>query len=338
MNYHTVINNNTKYYINNIYHRHRFSVAPMLHWTDRHCRYFHRLLTKKTLLYTEMMTTSEILYNEHNSLRYHETEHPIVLQIAGSNSVDLIKCAKLAEIHGYDEINLNIGCPSQRVQHGLFGACLMKHALLVVNNIQNICNTVSIPVTIKTRIGIDENDNYEFLYNFISTISTNSKCTIFVIHARKAILSGLNPKENRKLPLLNYQRVYKIKKDFPNLTIVINGGIKSINEIKYHLKYVDGVMMGREAYNNPNILTKIDHELYNVSYIQKNHIEIIESLYPYIEYELYHGTHLNHITRHLLGMFKGMKGAKKWRRYLTENSYKPGANITVIKHALNLIQ
>ncbi|SUC25641.1 Probable tRNA-dihydrouridine synthase [Providencia rustigianii] len=225
----------------------RFSVAPMLDWTDRHCRYFHRLLTKNTLLYTEMVTTGAIIFGKGDYLAYSEEEHPVSLQLGGSDPAALAQCAKLAQERGYDEINLNVGCPSDRVQNGRFGACLMADAQLVADCVKAMRDVVSIPVTVKTRIGIDEQDSYEFLCDFIDTVSTKGDCDTFVIHARKAWLSGLSPKENREIPPLDYPRVYQLKRDFPHLTMAINGGVKTLEEAKEHLKYLDGVMMGREA-------------------------------------------------------------------------------------------
>ncbi|WP_367680381.1 tRNA dihydrouridine(20/20a) synthase DusA [Candidatus Fukatsuia anoeciicola] len=316
----------------------RFSVAPMLNWTDRHCRYFHRLLTKQTLLYTEMITTNAIIHGKSNCLKYNKQEHPIVLQLGGHEPLALAYCAKLAEQKGYDKINLNIGCPSNRVQNGRFGACLMAEADLVVNCISAIHDVVSIPITVKTRIGIDQQDSYAFLYEFVQKITDKGKCNTLIIHARNAWLSGLSPKKNREVPLLNYARVYKLKRDFPALHISINGGIKTLAEAVNHLKYVDGVMIGREAYQNPAILTQVDFNLFHSKSPIVNGVSAIEALYPYIEQELSQGTRLSSITRHILGMFQGIPGAHKWRRYLSENAYKSSANIMVIEQALSLVR
>ncbi|HDL6856574.1 TPA: tRNA dihydrouridine(20/20a) synthase DusA [Yersinia enterocolitica] len=315
----------------------RFSVAPMLDWTDRHCRYFHRLLTKQTLLYTEMVTTGAIIHGKADYLAYSEQDHPVALQLGGSDPQALAHCAKLAELRGYNEINLNVGCPSDRVQNGRFGACLMAEASLVADCIKAMRDVVSIPVTVKTRIGIDELDSYEFLCEFVQTVAERGECDIFTIHARKAWLSGLSPKENREVPPLNYERVYQLKRDFPALTIAINGGVKTLAEAKEHLKHVDGVMMGREAYQNPTILTQVDRELFDPNAPVVDSVKAIETLFPYIEQELSRGAYLGHITRHILGIFQGIPGARQWRRHLSENAHKPGADVSVVEQALALV-
>ncbi|OCG03027.1 tRNA dihydrouridine synthase DusA [Gilliamella sp. wkB112] len=313
----------------------RFSIAPMLDWTDKHCRYFHRILTKQTLLYTEMVTTGAILFGKGDYLAFNSKEHPLSLQLGGSDPTALAQCAKLAQERGYDEINLNIGCPSDRVQNGMFGACLMANAELVAKCVAAMQEQVDIPVTVKTRIGIDDQDSYAFLCQFIETLMpfTNT----FIVHARKAWLSGLSPKENREVPPLDYERVYQLKQDYPHLTIAINGGIKTIDEIKQHLQYVDGVMVGREAYQNPMLLTQIDSQIFDLDRTAIDPILAIKALYPYIEQQLTHGALLNHIMRHTLGIFNGRKGAKQWRRYLSENAHKQGAGIEVVEQALTFI-
>lgn len=313
----------------------KFSVAPMLDWTDKHCRYFHRILTKQTLLYTEMVTTGAILYGKGDYLAFNEQEQPVSLQLGGSDPIALAKCAKLAEERGYNEINLNVGCPSDRVQNGMFGACLMGKADLVANCIDAMQKEVNIPVTVKTRIGIDNQDSYSFLCEFIEKVMPYTDT--FIVHARKAWLSGLSPKENREVPPLDYERVYQLKRDYPQLTIAINGGIKTIEEIKHHLNYVDGVMVGREAYQNPMLLTQIDQQIFGDDKPIIDPIVAIQTLYPYIETQLSQGGQLNHIMRHTLGIFNGRKGAKQWRRYLSENAHKPGAGIEVVEHALTFI-
>ncbi|WP_445373866.1 tRNA dihydrouridine(20/20a) synthase DusA [Photorhabdus tasmaniensis] len=315
----------------------RFSVAPMLDWTDRHCRYFHRLLTKQTLLYTEMVTTGAIIHGKGDYLAYNKEENPVALQLGGSDPQALAHCAQIAQERGYNEINLNVGCPSDRVQNGRFGACLMGDAELVADCVKAMQYVVSVPVTVKTRIGIDEQDSYEFLCDFIDTVVQRSGCNIFTIHARKAWLSGLSPKENREIPPLDYLRVYQLKKDFPQLTIAINGGIKSLEEAKQHLQHVDGVMVGREAYQNPSILAHVDHELFDSSLPVVNSVEVVRALYPYIDQELSKGTYLGHITRHILGIFQGIPGARQWRRHLSENAHKPGADISVVEQALAMV-
>lgn len=307
----------------------------MLDWTDKHCRYFHRILTKQTLLYTEMVTTGAILFGKGDYLDFNLAEHPLCLQLGGSDHVALAKCAKLAEQRGYNEINLNVGCPSDRVQNGMFGACLMGKADLVARCVSAMQDQVDIPVTVKTRIGIDHLDSYDFLRQFIDTLLpfTNT----FIVHARKAWLSGLSPKENREVPPLDYARVYQLKCDYPQLTIALNGGVKTIDEIKHHLQFVDGVMVGREAYQNPLLLTKIDAQIFGIDKPSIDAISAIKALYPYIEQQLTQGAQLNHIMRHTLGIFNGRKGAKQWRRYLSENAHKKGAGIEVVEQALAFI-
>ena len=236
----------------------RFSIAPMLDWTDRHCRYFHRLMSRQTLLYTEMVTTGAIIHGKGDYLGYSEQEHPISLQLGGSNPADLAHCAKLAEERGYDEVNINVGCPSDRVQNGRFGACLMGEPALVADCVKAMRDVVDIPVTVKTRIGIDDQDSYEFLQAFIEQVR-DAGCDTFIVHARKAWLSGLSPKENREIPPLDYPRVYRVKQDYPELTIALNGGVTSMEQTLEHLQQVDGVMMGREAYQNPYILAQVDN-------------------------------------------------------------------------------
>ncbi|WP_297481864.1 tRNA dihydrouridine(20/20a) synthase DusA [uncultured Photobacterium sp.] len=312
----------------------RFSVAPMLDWTDRHCRYFHRLMSKEALLYTEMVTTGAIIHGKGDFLAYNEEEHPLALQLGGSNPVDLARCAKLAAERGYDEINLNVGCPSDRVQNGMFGACLMGEAELVAQCVAAMREVADIPVTVKTRIGIDDQDSYEFLTHFIQTVSEKGGCDNFTIHARKAWLKGLSPKENREIPELDYPRVYQLKQDFPQLTMAINGGIKTFEEMEQHLKYMDGVMVGREAYQSPYLMAEVDQRLFGSNRPVMKRREVVEAMYPYIEQQLANGSYLGHITRHMLGLFQNMAGARQWRRYISENAHKPGAGIEVVQQAL----
>ncbi|MWP47618.1 tRNA dihydrouridine(20/20a) synthase DusA [Gilliamella sp. Pas-s27] len=316
--------------------KNKFSIAPMLDWTDKHCRYFHRILTKQTLLYTEMVTTGAILFGKGDYLDFNHEEHPVSLQLGGSDPKALAQCAKLAQERGYDEINLNVGCPSDRVQNGMFGACLMGNANLVADCVEQMQAQIDIPVTVKTRIGIDDFDSYDFLCHFIETVMPYT--STFIVHARKAWLSGLSPKENREVPPLDYDRVYKLKQDYPHLMIAINGGIKTIDEIKYHLQHVDGVMVGREAYQNPLLLTQIDSQIFGLNTPVVEPKSAIRALYPYIEQQLTQGAQLNHIMRHTLGLFNGCKGAKKWRRYLSENAHKKGVGIEVVKQALTFIR
>lgn len=316
---------------------HRFSVAPMLDWTDRHCRYFHRLLTRQTLLYTEMVTTGAILFGKGDYLGYSQEEQPVALQLGGSDPAALAECAVRAQALGYNEINLNAGCPSDRVQNGRFGACLMAEPELVADCVAAMKDVVNVPVTVKTRIGIDDSDSYAFLQRFIEIVSERGRCQSFTLHARKAWLSGLSPKENREIPPLDYERVYQVKRDFPHLTIAINGGVKSIEEAKAHLEHVDGVMMGREAYQNPGILARVDGELFGESAEPLSPVAVVEAMYPYIEKELAKGTYLGHITRHMLGLFQGVPGARQFRRYLSENAHKAGADVEVLRQALAFV-
>lgn len=315
----------------------RFSVAPMLDWTDRHCRYFHRLMSKEALLYTEMVTTGAIIHGKGDFLAYNEEEHPLALQLGGSNSIDLARCAKLAQERGYDEINLNVGCPSDRVQNGMFGACLMGEAELVAQCVTAMRDVVDIPVTVKTRIGIDDQDSYEFLKDFIHVVSEKGGCDNFTIHARKAWLSGLSPKENREIPPLDYPRVYQLKQDFAHLTMAINGGIKTFEEMEAHLKHMDGVMVGREAYQSPYLMAEVDQRLFGSERPVMKRREVVEAMYPYIEKQLANGSYLGHITRHMLGLFQSMPGARQWRRHISENAHKPGAGIEVVQQALDKI-
>ncbi|UKE84931.1 tRNA dihydrouridine(20/20a) synthase DusA [Pectobacterium colocasium] len=315
----------------------RFSIAPMLDWTDRHCRYFLRQLTGQTLLYTEMVTTGAILHGKGDYLAYSEEEHPLALQLGGSDPQALAQCAKLAEQRGYDEVNLNVGCPSDRVQNGRFGACLMGEAALVADCIKAMKDSTSIPITVKTRIGIDDQDSYAFLCDFIQTVAERGECDTFIVHARKAWLSGLSPKENREIPPLDYPRVYQLKRDFPALTIAINGGVKTLEEAKTHLQHLDGVMMGREAYQNPGILAQVDRELFGIDTATLDLAGVVRAMSPYIERELSGGAALGHITRHMLGMFQGIPGARQWRRYLSENAHKSGADAAVVERALALV-
>lgn len=321
----------------------RFSVAPMLDWTTRHCRVFHRLLSENALLYTEMITTGAILYGKYDHLIYNDIEHPIALQLGGSSPKDLAICTKKAFDYGYDEVNLNVGCPSDRVQNGAFGACLMKEPDLVAECIAEMKLAADIPVTVKTRLGIDDLDSYEFLVNFITKVSEIGGCDHFIIHARKAWLSGLSPKENRDIPPLDYKRVYQLKKDFPHLTIILNGGLTDLHIAHEQLNHVDGVMLGREAYQNPSLLLNVDSLFFDAPPINQENLhaiaaEKIRSLYPYIESELSQGNKLGHITRHMVGLFQGAKGAKLWRRYLSENAHKENAGIEVLMEALKYIQ
>lgn len=316
---------------------HRISVAPMMDWTDRHCRYFLRLISQHALLYTEMVTTGAILNgNRDYLLAYHPDEHPLALQLGGSDPQALAQCAKIAEEYGYDEVNLNIGCPSDRVQNGRFGACLMAEPNLVAACVAAMRAVVSIPVTVKTRIGIDDLDSYEHLTHFIQTVA-HSGCDTFIIHARKAWLKGLSPKENREIPPLCYDVVYQVKQDFPNLTIVLNGGVTDLEQTKQHLEKVDGVMIGRAAYHHPYLLMPVDKLFYGSGTEVASPQTIIEQFLPYVEQQLSQGTALSHMTRHILGLFQGVPGARAWRRHLSEQAPRKGAGIEVIEQALRFV-
>lgn len=309
-----------------------FSIAPMLDWTDRHYRYLARIMSAELLLYTEMVTTGAIIHGKGDYLAYNSEENPLALQLGGSNPQDLATCAKLAVERGYDEINLNVGCPSDRVQSGRFGACLMAEPKLVAECVTAMKQVVDIPVTVKTRIGIDEQDSYEFLSEFVDTVSAVG-CDTFIVHARKAWLQGLSPKQNREIPPLDYQRVYRLKKDYPELHMSINGGVKTLDECREHLLHIDGVMVGREAYQNPYILAEVDQLLCSSDKPVLSRDAVLEKFIPYIEKHLVEGGRLNHITRHMTGMFQGEPGSRAWRRYISENAHKQGAGIEVIEQA-----
>jgi tRNA-dihydrouridine synthase A len=308
------------------------SIAPMMDYTDRHYRFLMRLITQKTLLYTEMMHVNQILRGDsHRYLRFNAEEHPLALQFGGSVPEELARTAQIAETWGYDEINLNVGCPSDRVQAGKFGACLMHEPNLVAECFSAMQAQVNIPVTVKTRIGIDDSDEYEFLQNFVNILK-KAACKTFIIHARKAWLQGLSPKENRTIPPLNYQRVYQLKKDFPDLMIHINGGIKTVAEIKAHLQHIDGVMVGREAYSNPYLFMEIE-KLLNPEIRIKTRVEIYEEYLQYIEKEFHQGQHLQPMVRHVFGLFHGEPNAKSWRRFITENLQRSPTDITILHQA-----
>ncbi|MDR9838309.1 tRNA dihydrouridine(20/20a) synthase DusA [Herbaspirillum huttiense subsp. nephrolepidis] len=303
------------------------SVAPMMDWTDRHCRVFHRQITRHTWLYTEMVTTGALLHGDvPRHLDFDEQEHPVALQLGGSEPSDLAHSAKLGEQWGYDEINLNCGCPSERVQKGAFGACLMGEPTLVADCVKAMKDAVSIDVTVKHRIGIDDVQSYDFVRDFVGQIA-EAGCKTFIVHARNAILKGLSPKENREIPPLKYHYAYQLKQDFPELEILINGGIKTLPEIDEHLKHVDGVMLGREAYHNPYLMATFDARYYGDldGGRQPSRAEVIEAMLPYIKRQLElhgdngRGLRLNSITRHMLGLLTGMPGARAFRQTLSDS-------------------
>ncbi len=315
----------------------KFSVAPMLDWTDRHERYFLRLISENTLLYTEMITTGALIHGDRGRhLGFNKEEHPLAIQLGGSEPADLVQCAKMAEDYAYDEINLNVGCPSNRVQHGMFGACLMAKPERVAECIAAMQNAVDIPVTVKHRIGIDENESIEELFKFVETVAA-SGCKTFIVHARKAWLNGLSPKQNRDIPPLRYDVVHQLKQTMPQLEIIINGGICDLDSVEQQLKHVDGVMMGREVYHNPYILAEVDQRLFQADTDVLSRQEIIEKLLDYIEHEISNGTRLHAISRHILGLYNGLPGARKWRRYISEHAPAADADVSVIKKALQFV-
>ena len=302
----------------------RISVAPMMDWTTRDYRYFARLFNPNIVLYTEMVTTGAIIHGDASRhLDFSVQEHPIVLQLGGSNPQDLAICTKMAEDWGYDEVNLNVGCPSDRVQNNKIGACLMAEPNLVAECIDTMQKAVSIPVTVKHRIGIDEMQSYEEMLHFVDTVAQIG-CTHFVVHARIAILQGLSPKENREVPPLRYEDVYRLKRERPHLTIEINGGIKTVEETKAHLEHVDGVMIGREAYHNPYLLAELG-ELWQLD--APNRFEIMAQMMPYFEQRLAQGAPMSVLTRHILGLFQHLAGARKWRQALSGGNAKSIADI-----------
>ena len=303
----------------------RLSVAPMMDWSDRHCRMFHRQITRHTWLYTEMVTTGALLFGDvARHLDFHDDEHPVALQLGGSEPEDLAKCAKLGEQWGYDEINLNCGCPSERVQRGAFGACLMREAQLVADCVKAMRDAVAIDVTVKHRIGVDGIDSYEFVRDFIGTVA-QAGCTTFIVHARTAILKGLSPKENREIPPLKYEIVHRLKQEFPHLEIIINGGIKTLADIDEQLRHVDGVMLGREAYHNPYLMAAFDARYYGDAARPKTRAEVIHAMLPYIADQLAkygnggNGLKLNSMTRHMLGLMAGLPGARAFRQMLSDS-------------------
>ncbi|MGR8980979.1 MAG: tRNA dihydrouridine(20/20a) synthase DusA [Gammaproteobacteria bacterium] len=306
----------------------------MLDWTDRHCRYFHRLITQHAFLYTEMVTTGALIHGDaRRFLQFDAAEHPVAFQLGGSDPGELAISAKMIEDFGYDEVNLNVGCPSDRVQNGRFGACLMAEPELVADCVAAMRRVVDIPVTVKSRIGIDERDSYEELVTFVTTVAA-AGCNTFIVHARKAWLKGLSPKQNRDVPPLRYDVVYRLKEDFPELEIVLNGGINSLEQAEEILAKVDGVMVGREAYHNPYFLADADRRIFGKEGMPPNREEILNRLIPYVRKELQSDTRLNSIARHILGLFHGASGARAWRRHLSENANKRGADETVLFEAL----
>tara|TARA_B100001123_G_scaffold101024_1_gene116690 strand:- start:746 stop:1732 length:987 start_codon:yes stop_codon:yes gene_type:complete len=313
------------------------SVAPMMDCTDRHDRFFLRLISKNVMLYSEMVATKSALYGDRKKiLGYSPEEKPLALQVGGSDKNELSKVAKIAEDMGYDEINLNLGCPSKKVQKNMFGACLMKEPNLVSECINAMVNSCKIPVTAKTRIGFDDTEDFNYLNQFIVKIK-EAGCKTFIIHARKAILKGLTPKQNLNIPKLNYGMVYEIKKKNPDLEIIINGGISKIEEIKNHLKICDGVMIGRAIYQNPYFLTHIEREIFNVK-SNPSREDIAKELLKYLEKEVKRGTKVNHIMRHTVGLYHGQNGSKNWKRYLSDNMMARDSDFQKAKHIMTVVQ
>jgi tRNA-dihydrouridine synthase A len=315
----------------------RFAVAPMMEWTDRHCRYFLRLISRRTFLYTEMVTVEAILRgNRERLLKFHPDEHPLALQVGGSDPHGLAEAARIGGELGYDEINLNVGCPSDRVQAGRFGACLMAEPDLVAECIAAMAAKARVPVTVKCRIGIDDQDAEESLDRFINVVAEGG-CPTFILHARKAWLEGLSPKENRDVPPIDYGRVYRVKARRPDLTIIVNGGIGSLDEAVAHLTHVDGVMLGRAAYQDPYLLAGVDKTVFGSMETVPSRLDVLERFMPYVEGELARGVRLNQMTRHILGLFHGQPRARAFRRVLAETAHLDGAGMDVLKAARRVV-
>lgn len=306
----------------------------MMDWTDRNCRFFMRLLSPSALLYTEMVTAAAIVHGDADRfLRFNAEEHPIALQLGGSDPDWMAQATATAAGYGYDEININVGCPSDRVQSGQFGACLMANPALVARCFKAMQKESDVPVTVKSRIGIDDQDSYEFLVDFVEPLAA-AGCRKFIVHARIAILEGLSPKENRIVPPLNYERVYRLKRDFPELEIVINGGLTTTAQVEEVLDHVDGAMIGRQAYHQPYFLAELEHH-FNVAWDMPSRADVVEEMLPYIERELAAGVPFNSISRHMLGLFAEQPGARAWRRYISEHAHREGAGGEVLVNALN---
>jgi tRNA-dihydrouridine synthase A len=309
----------------------------MMEWTDRHCRFFHRLLTRRALLYTEMVTSAAIIHGKRDKLlAFNAAEHPVALQLGGSDPVQLAEAARIGAAFGYDEINLNIGCPSDRVQAGRFGACLMAEPELVADCVAAMRGAVAVPVTVKCRIGIDDQDAEADFTRFIETVAA-AGCDTFIVHARKAWLNGLSPKQNRDVPPLDYGRVYRLKAARHDLVVILNGGIASLDEAETHLAHVDGVMLGRSAYQNPALLADVDYRIFSDAPCPIDPAEIVMRMVPYVEAELANGERLSAITRHMVGLVQSVPGARAFRRHLTEAAIRPGAGAEVLSDALAML-
>lgn len=312
----------------------RISTAPMMEWSDRHCRAFWRELTSHSLMYTEMVTANAVIHGHRDHLiGYNDVEHPVALQLGGSDPAQLAEAAAIAQDYGYDEVNLNCGCPSDRVKSGFFGACLMAEPDLVSRCMEAIINRVDIKATVKNRIGIDDQEDYPSLLKFIDTVAAGG-VNHFIVHARKAWLNGLSPKENREIPPLRYDLVYQLKQERPDLEIVINGGFTNHEQIKVALEHVDGVMLGRIAYQDPWFLNDIDVRYFEGTQKVSSRHEALRNYFPYIENQLSKGAKLNYMTRHIIGLFNGQPGGKQFRRHISENAYKPGAGVEVVEEAM----
>lgn len=311
----------------------------MMEWTDRHYRYLARLMTRHTRLYTEMITSAALLHGDRSRLlQFDPREQPVALQLGGSNPKEMAQAAQFGESAGYNEININVGCPSDRVQAGKFGVCLMREPASVASCVHAMRESVAIPVTVKCRIGVDHDDSYKFLTSFIDTVH-KAGCDTFIMHARKAWLTGLNPKQNREIPELDYERVYQLKKDYPQLNIVINGGIQTLAEMQQHLQHVDGVMLGRQAYKHPQSLLAFDQLIFNDHTNESLNIEqVIIDYAKYIEKNMQEGVPFKSMTKHVLNLFQSVPGAKQWRRYLSENMHKPEAGVHTLFAALERVQ
>lgn len=317
---------------------HRVCVAPMMDYTDRHFRYFIRLMSRHTRLYTEMVTSGAILHGDHRRLlEFHAAEHPLALQLGGSEPAALAACTRIAADYGYDEVNLNVGCPSDRVQSGRFGACLMNEPKLVADCVAAMGAASALPVTVKTRIGVDERDSYEELTEFVGTVAT-AGCRVFIIHARKAWLKGLSPKENREIPPLRYDVAVRLKRDFPALTVVVNGGVQTLEAMESHLGAFDGVMVGREAVSNPYLFADADRRFFDAAAPVLSRGEILRAWLPYLGAQLQEGIPLQRMTRHALGLFHGCPGARAWRRALSEEATRPGAGLAVLHEAMDSLK
>ena len=316
----------------------RLSVAPQLDVTDRHCRYFLRQISRRTLLYTEMVTTGALIHGDvDRHLRFHPEEHPLALQLGGSEPDALAHCARLAERYGYDEVNLNVGCPSERVQHGAFGACLMAEPELVADCVRAMREACSLPVTVKHRIGIDHIEDYGFMRTFVATVAA-AGCRTFIVHARNAILKGLSPKENREIPPLRYGEVHRLKREFPELEIVINGGIRTWPEIEAQLEHVDGVMIGRAAINDPWLLAEADSRLFGESAPPPTRADVVAAVARYAEEETARGTPLRHVVRHLHGLYRGRPVARRWRQMLSDTAALRANDVALLWRALETVE